>query len=153
MWATLSGLFVSSIHSTFSTFYDVVGFLVGAGFPYPPKHIISWFAHLCVHGRTLTPSPTCMDARCQCSSDIRVKSCSKWFLTSWQYFVLIGRFIFLVCHLTKLEIWLGVLLVLWFNFRILCMRVFLSFIFGVECINSTLSWSTSWTRWLKNASF
>jgi len=68
-------------------------------------------------------------------------------LTSWHYFVIIGRFAFLVCRLTELEIWPSVLLTLWPDFKILCMTIVLFFVFGAKRINSTLSWSTSITRW------
>jgi hypothetical protein len=139
MWAVSLGLFMSSIYNTFLTFYDVHGFFRWHWISLSTKaHRILTCVLTCVFTcmrKNITPLPTCMDVHCQCSSCIQMKSCSKCSLTSWQYFVIIGRFTLLVCHLTELEIWLGMLLVLWPDFKILCMMIILSFIFGAECIN------------------
>jgi hypothetical protein len=146
-WATSLGLSMSWICSVFLTFYDVCGLSRWHSILPPTQaHHILTCVSMCTW-KNITPLPTCMDAHC--SSGIWMKSCLKWFLTSWQYFVLIRRFTFLVCHLMKLEIWPGVLFALWPNFKILCMTIIFSFVFGAKRINSTLSWSTSWTRWLR----
>jgi hypothetical protein len=129
MWATSLGLFVPSIWSVFSTFYDVCGLSRWHWIPLPTKaHHILTCVSMCMW-KSITPLPTCMDGCYQCSIGMQVKSCSKWFLLSWQYFVIIGRFTFLVCHLTELEIWLSMLLTLWFKFKILCMSIVFSFEF------------------------
>ncbi len=96
--------------------------------------------HICIPSQSLRRKQSY-------SSDIRVKSCSKWSLISWHYFVIIGRFAFLVCCFTELEIWPNMLLALWPDFMILCMTIVLSSVFGAKCINSTLSKNTSLTKW------
>lgn len=150
MWIASLGLFMLSIYNIFPTLYDVCGLFRWHWISLSTKsHCILIRISVCTQ-KNITPLPTCMDAHDQCSSVIWVKSCSKWSITSWQYFVIIGKFTLLVCHLTKLEIWLGMLLVLWPNFKILCMMIIFSFIFGVERISLTLSWNTSWMKWLKN---
>jgi hypothetical protein len=101
---------MSWICNVFLTFYNVCGLSRWHSILLPTQaHHILTCVFVCTW-KNITPLPTCMDACC--SSGIWVKSCLKWFLTSWQYFVLIRRFAFLVCHLTKLEIWPSVLFAL-----------------------------------------
>jgi hypothetical protein len=145
-WVALSRFSMSSIYRVFPTFYDVHGVFRWHCISLPTKaHRILTCVSVWMW-KSITPLPTCMDVHYQCCNDIRVKSCSKWSLTSGQYFVIIGRFAFLVYHLTKLEMWPGMLLALWPNFKILCMMIVLFFVFGTKHINSTFSWNTSWTR-------
>jgi hypothetical protein len=127
MWVASSRSFVQSICNVFPTFYDVCGFFHWHYILLPTKanHILTYVS-VCTW-KNITPSLTCMDAHHQCSSGIWVTSCLKWFLTSWQYFVIIERFALLVCCLTELEIWPIVLLVLWPDFKILCTIIVLYF--------------------------
>jgi hypothetical protein len=138
---------VCVINNVFSTFYDICGLSRWRWILLPTiAHCILTCIYVCTW-KNITPSPTCMDAHCQCFNGKRVKSCLK----------MVSNFLIILCPSWKICL-VGlssggvqnmtghvVSVVTWLQDFMHGNCFF--FHIGAKCINLTLSWNTSWTKW------